>query len=160
MGVLSLSKINNDLKMWGFYADSNRGVAICFNPSHPFFSDIQKVKYINNRLTFNINDIAMGDKPKLEDLYCIKSLEWKFEQEYRKFGFFENCKKKLEGNDSYGYPIYLFDVPKEALSGIILGNKIDEKNSTKIRDIIQNMELDVFIKQARISKNEYKIIID
>ncbi|MCH7721853.1 MAG: hypothetical protein IIC76_00735 [Bacteroidetes bacterium] len=37
VGVLSLSELNSDNRLWGNYANSHSGVVICFDKSHPFF---------------------------------------------------------------------------------------------------------------------------
>jgi hypothetical protein len=160
VGILSLSETNSDVKMWGNYADSHWGVIICFNPSHPFLSEAKKIDYIENRMTFNLNDVFnnKNDSDK-QQIFLKKSIEWEYEKEFRKFAFLKFNKRKLEVNDKYGYPICLFDVPKEAICGIIFGSRTTDEHMEQIYKIVKKKGYDIYIRQACLSENEYKIEI-
>jgi hypothetical protein len=87
-----------------------------------------------------------------------KSTEWSYEEEYRIIRFLNNI-KKLSYSDSNGYDIYVKEFPKELITGIILGSKIDSDYKTKLYDIIEENSYNINIKQASLSPENYKIIL-
>lgn len=95
--IFSTSKKYDDLLMWSYYADSNRGICIEYNKNNIIDKALEKgdliigeVEYSNRRMKngdFKIYSYFMGEKTAL-DLFMIntffrKSNNWKHEDEYR-----------------------------------------------------------------------------
>jgi hypothetical protein len=160
VGVLSLSESNDDNKLWSYYAASHTGIIICFDKENAFFHDTVKVKYVKNRRSINLNDIILKTpESNIQEVFYTKSIDWEFEKEYRKFGLFRNCKRKLNINDSMDNPIYLFDIPKEAICGVIMGSKTRREHKKQINDIIVERRYSIRLKQAFLSESDYQIEI-
>ena len=116
--------------------------------------------YVENREAVKLNDIILGkSNSHIRDVFYTKSKDWGYEKEHRKCGFFNFAKRKLENNDSLGYLIFLFGIPKDAITGIILGRKIKQNDEDEIRQIIKRDNYNIYTKQAIISTSDYKIII-
>jgi len=161
VGVLSLSKGNNINLMWSNYADSHRGLILCFDENHQYFKDCNEIRYVKNRSTLNFNDlIPTGKNQDIKEIFMQKGLEWQYEKEVRKFQFLSNNKRILEDTDSYGYPICLFDIPKDTIKGVIFGCKISEKEKEEVKSIIYSKKYDIKFMQAKLSQEEFKLIIE
>jgi hypothetical protein len=77
------------------------------------------------------------------DLFHTKSLDWQYEDEYRKFQAFEKGTPLPEGGtfvhfpplseiDATNWPLRLLDIPPEAIREIILGHRISAESKTAI----------------------------
>jgi hypothetical protein len=83
LGILSLSKSDTNELMWTHYASEGRGLAVTFNPKHPFFSQFppQDVSYTPDKrasLTyykgaFRINGLPLK-KFNIDNIYNLKNI--------------------------------------------------------------------------------------
>lgn len=77
-GVISFTEAIDNILMWSHYADAHRGMAIGFNPKHPFFSDIQRMRYTTQRT--NLRE----EFPNIMGVELFfKSDQWMYEKEWR-----------------------------------------------------------------------------
>lgn len=95
IGVLSLSEKRDDILMWAHYAQNNKGFVIEFDDSHEFFNQpmdsrgvmgyLHKVEYSENRPN---RDSVLDMSPS--DIFLLKSMHWKDEEEWRMLRSLEN----------------------------------------------------------------------
>ncbi len=111
-GIISFAKNGNSLTMWSYYADNNKGflVELKENVQQSFIS-LRDVEYsklrIKNLYDENVVDIAF-----------MKGKEWEHEQECR---CIFNLQKDKPAKIIDGIPLYLFPIPIQGISRIILG---------------------------------------
>ena len=74
--VCSLSDSLNDVRMWSFYADDHKGIAIEIN-FDGFENDINKVDYLENLPEYNLTN------PDPYEILTKKTMHWFYESEYR-----------------------------------------------------------------------------
>lgn len=77
--VCSLSASRNDVRLWSYYANAHRGVAIEID----FDEDndqLHKVEYVKQLKEFTVTILTA---PKPTEILGIKSYHWAHEQEYR-----------------------------------------------------------------------------
>jgi len=79
-GYLSVSSNNKNVLMWSHYAQNHEGYVIGFNPQHEFFKyGVMKVIYGENRPFLD------PTQPEQDaSVFYTKSIDWKYEEEYRK----------------------------------------------------------------------------
>jgi hypothetical protein len=155
--------------MWSHYSNCHKGIVLEFDENHPFlcqfeqsnFSENIEVEYTSERPELYIESFDITPEESMEvskKILFTKSTEWSYEEEYRIIRFLNNI-KKLSYSDSNGYDIYVKEFPKELITGIILGSKIDSDYKTKLYDIIEENSYNINIKQASLSPENYKIIL-
>jgi Protein of unknown function (DUF2971) len=125
-GILSLSETVTSKLMWSFYSDGGRGVAVEFDPSHPWFNakttdsdsfrHLRQVGYVEDRKP----DYLLTTRD--DDVLYTKTLEWDFEKEWRIIRNFNDAVDKV-GADVYDKEVLLFDLPPSAIKSIVLGYK-------------------------------------
>lgn len=86
--------------MWAFYSDGGRGIVVEFDPSHAWFNDktadndsfrhLRKVLYVADR------EPTYFLSAKDDEVLYTKTLEWKFEEEWRMICGLSRGKKELK----------------------------------------------------------------
>lgn len=78
--VLSLSGESGEELMWSFYADSHRGICLCFDPQHPFFAKARRVDYVEDpkRIPEPADNVPINDP-----LLYAKGASWAWQKEWR-----------------------------------------------------------------------------
>lgn len=160
LGVLSLSRTEDNLLMWSHYADEGKGLVIGFDEEHVFFKQPNlagrstkpiPVVYTNKR-----SKVVPSEERYYEKLFCEKPRDWAYEEEERLFRTFLN-KEGCVGKDIYGMDVILTDLPKEVIKAVYLGYSTTEEMKERARLAIKNNDISCNIFQARVSLEEYKI---
>lgn len=145
MGILSLSKINNNITMWSHYSNNHNGLVFEFNEKKDFylFKNLIGVNYLKKE-EYSLFSFS---KPALEEfarLVTSKYKDWKYEEEVRIVDFKKNGNKKFN---------------KMALNKIYFGCNADEDNIKRIIQLCNTngFEHVLFQKAERI---EGKFAID
>ncbi|MFV0163091.1 DUF2971 domain-containing protein [Empedobacter falsenii] len=158
VGILSLTKSWKNSLMWSHYTNSHKGYCVGFNPNHPFFNDFLSQDKKSSRYT---KEVVYSDKrvkipttftePTLAfEPFLTKSTDWKYEEEVRVISTFNLSEKVLKKEP---YDIFLFKVPYDLISEIILGANIDNEAEIKIRAFASKMNIDIY--KAKISNTEF-----
>ncbi|MET0625648.1 MAG: DUF2971 domain-containing protein [Pyrinomonadaceae bacterium] len=121
VGILSLSEIPDHELMWAHYADTHRGLVLCFDERHTFFN---RRRSENDEFYF-VRRVRYSDDPAVslatidgDALLVTKGIKWSYEREWRMLAPLRDGTRSLKiGGDA----VYLFAFPPEALKGIILG---------------------------------------
>jgi len=138
VGILCLSKNHESLLMWAHYADEYAGAVVEFDESHEFFQGPISVKYQTRRPVYDLKDFYDCTIP-LADL-CVKSNVWSYEREVRLIRALADC-KETGGTAASGHPIYAMDVPIEAISGVILGGRMNLDNQKSIWNLVKDTNI-------------------
>lgn len=156
LGILSLSKRNDNLLMWAHYANEHKGFVVEFDYENNFFNQnknnlacLKDVAYTKYRphieLKFNREDYA---------IYLNKSFEWKYEEELRMFLELDKAIKKIDNE------IYLFKFPKQAIKSIYMGCLMKESDKKKILKILTNDTELSHIKLYDLNISEKEFILE
>jgi hypothetical protein len=179
MRVLSLSRNNDNVLMWGHYADSQRGIVIGFKKASGYFSIAKNVDYSDKiyKLDGGILDdpFLYNEKSRneLNKLLLTKSIDWEYENESRCIFDVEieykNCVdkplfkehypqlvKKLKNHDDY------IDMPfsTDSIDSIYLGVNIKEDNKKRFLALIKSKYPNTKVYQGTLSQKEFKIIFN
>jgi hypothetical protein len=148
IGVLSLTKSTTET-MWAHYAAGHTGVAIGFAEEHAFFAEARPVIYsdLPVRISSNGGIIRFGGvqwrsedilnrivRAVPRDVLFRKRYCWAQEDEWRMLADLSEAKIIAE-EDTNGYPIHLFDVPKDAVKMLVFGYRSKDElvhNTLKI----------------------------
>lgn len=143
-GVCCFSKTNDNLLMWSHYASSAKGFCLEFDCSNSDdFSRLFPVEYVEKppeidyKKAFDIDSLYFA-----KTLLCTKSLNWKYEKEWR---LIHN-----EINKLYTYH-------SESLTGVYFGPEIDREFLEIICLIIQGQNPDVKFYQGTRATDLYKV---
>ncbi|WP_432745900.1 DUF2971 domain-containing protein [Methylobacter sp. G7] len=159
--ILSLSKTFSNLLMWSHYADNHKGFVIGFDESHEFFyrkdhrganTSPNKVSYTTQRSVTH-----QSDYDSYEKILCEKSINWAYEEEVRIFRSFKKDTRICSGNDEAGYPIYLFELPKECIKSVYIGANAQPDLKNEILSSIKYHDLCADIYEIVMSKTCYEI---
>jgi hypothetical protein len=120
VGILSLSRVPNSLLMWSHYADQYAGAVVGLDSTHEFLANQTPVEYRTTRPRRHVNTYLAGNPVSLAEL-CAKSIDWKYEEEVRVARKLVDCKES--GIDARGYPIYVQQIPREAIRIVIMGER-------------------------------------
>ena len=89
---------------------------------------LKKVRYSTTRPEVTMLDPTLSDIELLykwiEDIFCVKSKHWEYEQEWRMIVPLRGCQSVIASQQG---DIYLFELPKSCITGIILGCRMSGK---------------------------------
>lgn len=140
-GFFCLTTNKDNLIMWSHYAANHKGIVVGFDAHHPFFRgshDFYPVEYLPERISLSSNDgysrlVGKHFSPELNykdlhtRLFLRKHTDWAGEQEWRMIRRLEEC--DYHEPDSL---FYLFRIPREAITEVILGAQISKENKELI----------------------------
>lgn len=129
IGILCLSKNESSLLMWSHYAGEYSGAVIEFDEGHEFFKGLFDIYYREHRPKKDISSYVSSESPIPIAELCVKPKEWEYEKEYRIVRNLSDCKKVDEYN---GFPVYVMDVPLDAIKSITLGERMPVENQREI----------------------------
>jgi len=142
-GVSCFTEINDDILMWGHYADSFKGFCLEFRTEFDPFLNFNQVKYKNCFPTFDILNLYLNQNNSgVEDLYCTKYIKWKYEKEWRVLHFKAGT---------------LFHYEPKCLKAIYFGPKIDNSLREIFCLILHGQNPEVELWQGELSENNFGI---
>jgi hypothetical protein len=103
-GVSCFAERPDNLLMWSHYAGHHKGFCLEFKTDSEPFQKIRKVHYSTQMPAFDLVPMLCDqDYDQVLDLFCTKSIDWKYEREWRAI--------HKEAGTAYTYPA-------EALTGV------------------------------------------
>ena len=150
-GVACFSESNDNLLMWSHYANKGRGICLEFDVCgiKPL-GDLLQVKYSTSPPDVNGLDLYM-DGNLFQQLLSCKSVEWKYEREWRLFIFDRNGLKKSNRCRPYS---------EETLKAVYFGSEIAPSEREKVIATLQEIGSKAEIWQGTRSHHEYKIVFN
>ena len=151
LGVVCLSKKNDDILMWSHYADSHRGICLIFDQEKlkkRFFGEkvVYKTKYPD------FKEFVNSDLLALHRMFLLrKSNHWKYEKEFRLFIQAKNSKNEKEER--------IQNYPEDSLVGVIFGCEMSSENRQKIYECVNKQNGEISFYQAIKSSNSYSLNI-
>jgi hypothetical protein len=138
VGILSLSEIPDHELMWSHYADTHRGLVLCFDEQHTFFN---RRRSENDEFYF-VRKVHYSDGPATslasidgDALLATKGAKWSYEREWRMLVPLRDAARSLKiGGDT----VHLFAFPPEALRGIILGAHATATLEASVRNLLDD----------------------
>jgi hypothetical protein len=170
IGILSLSRINNNMLLWSHYSNCHQGIVIELDEKHPYLSQFDDNIYHSNieieytdirpNLIINTEDISQNNALEIaKNILFTKSKDWCYEQEYRLIRILVNA-TVLPTKDKNGYDIYVFDFPVEIVKAIIFGCRVNEDKKVQMKNLLnQNGYESIEIKQAVLSDDKFLLDI-
>jgi hypothetical protein len=161
VGILSLADDPLHLLMWAHYARSHEGFAIELNTNHPFFNQtggvegscmhLRPVRYSHLRPSLDAGT-------EMIDMYYTKSDCWGYEGEWRLVLPLRECPTKI---GEPGSEIFLFDLPREAITAVIVGSRASKALTSDISELIRRTPE---LRLARLQKvnpdpHEYRLAL-
>ena len=161
-GILSLTESPDNVLMWAHYGNNHKGIAIGFDENHEFFKGDEIVAGLKrlNKVDYNqkrpVLSPSTQNNPKV---FLRKSVEWAYEREWRFIKPLNEANSTLLNGG--GLPIYLFDVPPDAVQMIITGSQMIPDEYQEICKFCaeQQVYAQIKIHHALLSKEEYAIEI-
>lgn len=165
---LSLSANSTNILMWSHYSVNHTGFVIGFDSKHEFFNNsVDPVIYSNKRPPINPFE-ARHDG----DLFYTKSLDWSYEEEYRKFIQLITPQPLRNGNSFLPFDINtpqtnpnqtikLEPLPPSSIRCVIFGWKASASLKDQVRAALHSHGIaNVSILQAIPSLSEYKMDLE
>ena len=156
IGIISLSRIWNNVLMWSHYTKSHSGVCIGFDSQDKFFNDFRKenLQVFLTPVIYGRNRIQMPERDSIipgEFLYS-KSHDWRYEKEERLIVSLSQSAKTEKGDK---FPIHLFKIPHDLISEVILGANSSPEIYSKMKEFTKNAKIKLY--KAEISRYSYKV---
>ena len=142
--------------MWSHYAQSHQGFCIGFSKAS-LIAEYPN-NYVNEQMSSKLDPLvpviysASRAEPALAkdeiaspEVFHTKSLDWKYEQEWRLFANLADCEEgNKKGKDSKGREICLLKVPHYSIAEIIIGWAAEDELNSKIIDFARSKKLPVY----------------
>ncbi len=143
-GVTCFSECNDDLIMWAHYGGQYKGFCLAFNTAKDPFTKLRQVRYVETIPQIDIVDFTLNKNhgKLLDDLFCTKSISWKYEKEWRAIHSVAGI--------LYGYEA-------DALQAIYFGPDIERLALEIVCLIIQGQNPDVQFFEGNRSDTEFKV---
>jgi hypothetical protein len=123
-GVLCVTENPLHEQMWALYASGGAGFVVAFDAQHPFFFNEDGTKNLLRKVIYTDEKTDNFWRNPYYS-FLVKGASWSSEQEWRMFREFSKCDEKL-GTD--GLPIYLANVPSEAIRAVYFGYAYEASN--------------------------------
>jgi hypothetical protein len=158
-GILCLSETADSLLMWAHYAGNHRGFVVQFDETHPFFASsefddhslgLTMVEYSPERPVVSYSTL---NSPHL---YYRKSPEWSYEREWRLIKPLLSSSKVIPREE---FPLHLYEVPHEAVKGVILGHAMPHETRVKLFEVLASNLAHATVFQTALSKDVYALEI-
>lgn len=138
LGVFCLSEVPDSLLMWAHYATSHTGFVVEFDAMHPSFheqkSDEDDLRHIRRVYYRESRPSAPLSSMSAIELFLAKSGHWSYEREWRIVRPLADAVTTVAG---HAYPIALFDVPPSAVTGVIMGSRMNEATAGALRSAVR-----------------------
>ncbi|WP_081863147.1 DUF2971 domain-containing protein [Azospirillum argentinense] len=161
IGMLCLSEKRENLLMWSHYANCHRGFVVEFNGDHQFFKrgteneyyNIKKVLYSKERPSRSFFNMTYFD------VLFTKSIDWSYECEWRMIAPLAHADKEPNQDNPL---LYLFKVPADCITGVVIGARSAQILSDIIvRSIQSDAELShVSVNRARVHETDFAVSIE
>ena len=160
-GVACFSRRPDNLLMWSHYSGYGKGFCLAFNTRkapHIFGNNLtRKVRYskkYKDILDGNAFRSAEEGVDLLLDFLAHKSIDWKYEKEWRAFTAIEG--KNNEERDKERK----IDYAPEVLKAVYFGTETDDETKERIRAIVEKTYPNAELWQGELSKTEYKVVFE
>lgn len=155
---LSESKfgIPDNILMWSHYSRDHKGIAIAFDPNHPYFKDIDHVHYGKEKLILDHKIILDHAESIPINTFFAKDECWKYENEVRLSKWQKDLIEYKKKEDD---PIILLDsIPLDAVKEIFIGCKASPEMAQKVYDFCRNNSIEYFHLKKNLTS--YKLSSD
>lgn len=159
LGILSLSRRWNSALMWSHYTSSYAGYCVGFNRDHKFFeaydtdrgdrSELLAVRYGQDRAILPGGKLSDDD---VSNVLLRKSTDWSYEEEERLVAVLELSTKRIEASP---YPYHLFEVPSDAISEIIVGQRSDPELIKKAKLAAKQLQVPLY--KTKVSDSSFDV---
>jgi Protein of unknown function (DUF2971) len=139
IGILCLSRVSDSLLMWAHYADQYAGAVIEFDGDSRFFVGQIDIEYRSHRPKKDISAYLSEDAPVPLAELCVKSEQWRYEDEVRIIRPLDACEDT--GKSPHGFPIYIQKVPQDCIKGITLGERTSIEDQRKVYQAISTSNI-------------------
>jgi hypothetical protein len=154
IGMLCLSKTNNSLLMWSHYSDQYAGAVIEFDGDQEFFDGQIDVDYRKARVKKDISIYLHAHEPVPVAELCIKSEEWRYEDEVRIVRTLSGCNETAY-TDGRGFKIFTSEIPRACIKSITIGERTPVPEQRKVYEIIK--ETEIAMNLAAVSDRGYEL---
>lgn len=145
-GVSCFSEKADNILMWSHYAGHHKGFCLEFKTSSEPFEKIRKVKYSERMPAFDLVPMLCEQNfDQVLDLFCTKSLDWKYEREWRAI--------HKEAGTAYTYPA-------GALIGVYFGPEASFTSFEIVALVLAGQNEHVKLWQGKRSKSDFSVDFD
>ena len=150
--------------MWAHYADSPRGLAIGLDAESSFFKPgtgrskhgLRRVDYAETRPTATSTGPILNIEEEQEKYFFTKSIDWKYEEEWRICASTQFAIPPDPTNDE---KMYLFEFPPDCLKELIFGFRMTKENRSKIVQIVAPKYPDIELYEAILNETSFDLDI-
>jgi len=146
--IYCLSTIPDSTRMWAHYADSCKGLCLEFSVRNELFCGALKVDYLDSYPLFSIS--ATDEDENLRPL-ITKSMEWKYEDEFRLIPSEKPFVFSGVPTTDQGF----LPIPKGSLQSVIVGELMPKHNRELVRLLVKESGWNVLLKVATIIPDLY-----
>jgi hypothetical protein len=144
-GVACFSECNDNLLMWGHYADSYKGICLEFRSGQAPFEMLHEVNYATSFPVPKLIEILKrrdAQQELMKTVYCTKSRDWSYEKEWRAINESPRITR-------------VFD--PSALKAIYLGPRSTADTYEKVRNLLTDGFPEAELWKGKRSSTEFKV---
>jgi hypothetical protein len=161
IGIFSLSRNWNNSLMWSHYTISHKGFCVGFNENYNFFKNYLSIDRNTSRYTLDVVysekrvriPTQLSEPRLLFEPQTTKSIDWRYEDEVRVIATLNSASESIKSNP---FEIFLFKVPHDAISEIIMGVNMSDDDEETIKKFAKENQIKIF--KAQISDTEFDMI--
>jgi hypothetical protein len=148
VGLFCLTKRFDSLPMWAHYANNAAGFVVELADIHDIFKgDLTGVLVKPTAVRYERERRGVTFDPRSHlSLFFSKFSDWKYEREVRIILPLDDCERvSLDKNT-----LYLFQIPKEAISRVIMGWRIPREIAQSFARTLRSINDDVDISMSKV----------
>jgi hypothetical protein len=140
IGILCLSRVSDSLLMWAHYGAQYAGAVVEFDGSHEFFEGQIDVEYRALRPMRDVAAYVSPSEPIPIAELCVKSEQWRYEQEVRLVRSLADCDVN-RGTDDRKFPIYTRRLPIECIKSVTLGERTPVEEQREVYSAVKGTHI-------------------
>lgn len=158
LAILCLTARPDSVLMWAHYAQYHRGCAIGLDSEHPAFNQradggtrtLRQVKYLADR-----PQVETIHPDFFEELFCSKSPEWQYEEEWRLFDAAPFAHHEMTVN---GERVLLYNIDPAIIREVVIGSRMTGEPLDRLMAVLGRPEYaHVRRRHATLHPSRYQI---
>jgi hypothetical protein len=151
VGLLCLTRRNDALPMWAYYANNAKGLVVEFRGLDDAFPG-EDISFLRKPLPVQYNRDSYSETfdPETRGSYFFsKFSDWQHEQEVRVVALLTDCRKIVKNDHA---PLYVLDVAPRHITRIFLGWGMETETIDKTIELVKRASPAVEVVKAKIEK--------
>lgn len=144
----------DNMLMWAHYARDHKGIAIAFNPNHPYFTHVDEVNYSDRKMILDARILVEHSKSFPINTFFPKDKCWQYEDEVR----LSKWRRDLIETVKADSVVFTDNIPLDSIQEIFIGCNATESTRHLVSNFCKKHSIPVISFKKKLTS--YGLIFD